>query len=212
MPLITLLEGQLAYGELPLLDRASFAMESGERIGLIGRNGTGKSSLLGVIAGRTALDDGELRRRDGLRIALVEQEPVLPDRTILKEHKLNEFLHRFGLEPDLSPAAMSGGERKRAALAAAFALEPELILLDEPTNHLDIDGILKLEELLQRQPAAIVVTHDRAFLDRVATRIVELDRGQVFSFSGNYSRYEALKAEQLEIEAVTQRKFDRFWA
>jgi ATP-binding cassette subfamily F protein uup len=107
---------------------------------------------------------------------------------------------------------MSGGERKRTALAAAFALEPELLLLDEPTNHLDIDGIERLEALLQRQPAAIIVTHDRAFLDRVATRIVELDRGQLFSFPGNYSRYEALKAQQLAVEAITQRKFDKFWA
>jgi ABC transport system ATP-binding/permease protein len=213
MPLLTLLEGSLAYGELPLLDRAFFSMEPGERIGLIGRNGTGKSSLLGVIAGMTALDEGELRRRDGLRIALVAQEPEVPDpSTVPAQHKLAAYLHRFGLEPGLAPGAMSGGERKRAALAAAFALEPELVLLDEPTNHLDIEGIEKLEALLLKQPAAIVVTHDRAFLDRVATRILELDRGQLFSFPGNYSRYEALKAAQLEIEAVAQRKFDRFWA
>jgi ATP-binding cassette subfamily F protein uup len=213
MPLVTLLEGSLAYGELPLLDRASFSLENGERLGLIGRNGSGKSSLLAVIAGKTTLDDGELRRREGLSIALVEQEPALPDwGAIQRKHKLAEFLDRFGLKADLDPAAMSGGEKKRAALAAAFALEPELLLLDEPTNHLDIDGILRLEELLLRQPAAIVVTHDRAFLDRVATRIVELDRGQLFSFPGNYSRYEALKAGQLEVEAVMRRKFDKFWA
>src|SRR5688572_14168154 len=213
MPLLTLLEGSLAYGELPLLDSASFSMEAGERIGLIGRNGTGKSSLLGVIAGASALDDGELRRRDGLSIALVVQEPEVPDpSTVREQHKLAAYLHRFGLEPGRSSAAMSGGERKRAALATAFALEPELLLLDEPTNHLDIEGILRLEELLQKQPAAIVVTHDRAFLDRVATRIVELDRGQLFSFAGNYSRYEELKAGQLAVEAVVQRKFERFWA
>jgi ABC transport system ATP-binding/permease protein len=213
MPLLSLLDGSLAYGELPLLDSASFSMEPGERIGLIGRNGTGKSSLLGVIAGTSALDDGELRRRDGLSIALVAQEPEVPDPASVREqHKLAAYLHRFGLEPGRSSAAMSGGERKRAALATAFALEPELLLLDEPTNHLDIEGILRLEELLQKQPAAIVVTHDRAFLDRVATRIVELDRGQLFSFAGNYSRYEELKAGQLAVEAVVQRKFDRFWA
>src|SRR4051794_10160125 len=213
MPLVTLLEGSLAYGELPLLDGAAFSLESAERIGLIGRNGTGKSSLLAVIAGNTMLDDGELRRRDGLSIALVEQEPALPDwGAIQKKHKLAEFLDRFGLKAELDPAAMSGGEKKRAALAAAFALEPDLLLLDEPTNHLDIDGILRLEELLLRQPAAIVVTHDRAFLDRVATRILELDRGRLFSFPGNYSRYEALKAGQLEVEAVMRRKFDKFWA
>jgi ABC transport system ATP-binding/permease protein len=200
MPLLTLLDGELAYGELPLLDRAAFSMESGERIGLIGRNGTGKSSLLGVIAGRAALDDGELRRRDGLTIALVEQEPVLPDRADLREallaraavaqeHKLNEFLHRFGLEPDLSPAALSGGERKRAALAAAFALEPELLLLDEPFGSLDPptreDLIADLLPLLRRQATTtLLVTHDHdeaiELVDRLAVllggRLAQLDR------------------------------------
>jgi ATP-binding cassette subfamily F protein uup len=212
MPLLTLLQGQLAYGELPLLDEAEFSMEAGERIGLIGRNGTGKSSLLAVIAGTVALDDGELRTQGGLSVALVEQEPAVPESSAAPRHKLEEFLHRFGLPEALEPAAMSGGERKRAALAHAFALEPDLLLLDEPTNHLDIDGIVQLENLLLRQPSAIVVTHDRAFLDRVATRIVELDRGRLGSFPGNYSRYEALKAGNLAAEAVVQRKFDRFWA
>jgi ABC transport system ATP-binding/permease protein len=223
MPLLTLLDAQLAYGELPLLDRAALSLESGERIGLIGRNGTGKSSLLGVIAGRTALDDGELRKRDGLTVALVEQEPVLPDRPTLKDsllaraavaetHKLDKYLDLFRFDPRASPGAASGGERKRAALALGFALEPELLLLDEPTNHLDIQGIEILEGLVAKQPAAIVITHDRAFLDRVATRIVELDRGQLFSYSGNYSRYETLKAGALAAEAVERRKFDKFWA
>ena len=212
MPLLTLLHGQLAYGELPLLDDAEFSMEAGERIGLIGRNGTGKSSLLAVIAGAVALDDGELRTQGGLSVALVEQEPAVPETSIAPRHKLEEFLHRFGLPDALAPAAMSGGERKRAALAHAFALEPDLLLLDEPTNHLDIDGIVQLENLLLRQPSAIVVTHDRAFLDRIATRIVELDRGRLASFPGNYSRYEVLKAGNLAAEAVVQRKFDRFWA
>ena len=212
MPLLTLQDAQLAYGELPLLDRASFSLEAGERIGLIGRNGTGKSSLLGVIAGRAALDDGELRKRDGLRVVLVEQEPVPPWPAVEKKHRLAEFLHRFGLDENLSPATLSGGEAKRAALAHAFALEPDLLLLDEPTNHLDIDGIVQLEALLLKQPAAIVVTHDRVFLDRVATRILELDRGMLRSYAGNFSEYERLKTAQLAAEAVTQRKFDKFWA
>jgi ATP-binding cassette subfamily F protein uup len=207
MPLLTLAAAELHYGDLPLLDRAAFAMEPGERIGLIGRNGTGKSSLLGVIAGTVALDDGELRKRDGLRIALVEQEPGIPGKNAVEAHKLEKYLHLFNLN---SPPA-SGGERKRAALAHAFAQEPDLLLLDEPTNHLDIDGILQLENLLLRVPSAIVVTHDRAFLDRFATRIIELDRGQLSSYSGNYSRYEFLKAGQLAAEAVSQRKFDKFW-
>ena len=222
MPLLTLADARLAYGELPLLDRASFAMEANERIGLIGRNGTGKSSLLGVIAGTAALDDGELRHSPGLRIAFVPQEPVLLPSPTLKdsllaqcavpEHRLEEFLHRFKLEPDLRPQDASGGERKRAALALAFAQQPELLLLDEPTNHLDIDGILILENIFLKQPAGIVVTHDRAFLDRVATRILELDRGQLFSFAGNFSWYERKKSEQLAAETVANRKFDRFWA
>ncbi|HEX6690605.1 MAG TPA: ATP-binding cassette domain-containing protein, partial [Burkholderiales bacterium] len=170
MSLVTLLDAELAYGELPLLDRAAFSMEAGERIGLIGRNGTGKSSLLAAIAGRVALDEGEVRLPDGTRVVLVEQEPAVVDSDSLKKHKLEEFLHRFNLDPDRAPDTMSGGERKRAALARAFALEPDLLLLDEPTNHLDIDGILVLENLLLKQ-TGIIITHDRAFLDRVATRI-----------------------------------------
>jgi ATP-binding cassette subfamily F protein uup len=223
MPLLTLAGAELAYGDLPLLDRASFAMEAGERVGLIGRNGTGKSSLLGVIAGTVHLDDGELRKRDSLIISMVEQEPVLPPAPTLREslllrspvqqpHKLDEFMDRFRVDPLASPQSASGGESKRAALALAFALEPDLLLLDEPTNHLDVQSIELLETWVARQPAAIVVTHDRAFLDRVATRILELDRGQLFSYEGNYSRYETLKAGQLAAEAVTQRKFDKFWA
>src|SRR5262245_31966201 len=178
MTLFALTDAQLAYGMLPLLDRASLAMEAGERIGLIGRNGTGKSSLLGVIASRIALDDGDLRLQSGLRVAMVEQEPELPAGDTFKdsllawagiehihdererwraEARLVEYLHRFGLEAEASPEGASGGERKRAALALAFALEPDLLLLDEPTNHLDIAGIELLEAMVAKMPAAIVV-------------------------------------------------------
>src|SRR5690349_6064776 len=125
MPLLTLADGELAYGDLPLLDRASFALEERERIGLIGRNGTGKSSLLGVLAGTTALDDGELKKRDGLRIVLVGQEPAFPSDVPVARHKLEEFFQRLGVPASLDPAKASGGERKRAALAAAFAQEPD---------------------------------------------------------------------------------------
>jgi ATP-binding cassette subfamily F protein uup len=234
MPLLTLADAELAYGLHPLLDRASLAVRSGERIGLIGRNGTGKSTLLRVITGQLALDGGEIRRRDGLRIGVVEQEPALPFAATLRESlvirgglehiaderarwqaesRLVEFLHRFGLDEQLRPEVASGGECKRATLALALALEPQLLLLDEPTNHLDIDGIRLLEDLLTKgSTTSIFVTHDRAFLDDVATRIVELDRGLLRSFPGNYADYERRKDEQLAAESVANRRFDKFWA
>ena len=233
MTLLAIQDAELAFGLTPLLDRASLVVQDGERIGLIGRNGTGKSSLLAVIAGRLELDDGEIRRRDGLRVVLVEQEPALPAASTLRESlaqrgglvhihdererwrteaRLNEFLHRFGLDEAADPRSASGGERKRAALALAFALEPDLLLLDEPTNHLDIDGIVRVEELTRTVGASMVVTHDRAFLDGVATRIVELDRGLLRSYPGSFAAYEARKGDELAAEAVAQRKFDRFWA
>src|SRR3954464_11483455 len=215
MPLLTLANAELAFGDLPLLDRAAFALEEREKIGLIGRNGTGKSSLLGVLAGTVALEDGELKVREGVRIVLVPQEPAYPefgDGARTPAHKLAEYQQRLAVDPALDPARASGGERKRAALAAAFAQEPDVLLLDEPTNHLDIDGILALEALLLRAPAAIFVTHDRAFLDRVATRILQLDRGRLLSFPGNYGAYERRRSAQLAVEAVVHAKFDKFWA
>jgi ATP-binding cassette subfamily F protein uup len=233
MTVLALLEAELAYGDLPLLDRASLSVLAGERIGLIGRNGSGKSSLLAVIAGRAHLDGGECRRRDGLRIALVEQEPQLPAAAHLHESllrrghipaiadererwrveaRLAEYLQRLGVDGGHDPATASGGERKRAALALALALDAELLLLDEPTNHLDVQAIEQLEDLVRRVPTAIVVTHDRAFLDRVVTRIVELDRGELRSYPGNFAAYAARRDEQLAAEALARRKFDRFWA
>jgi len=240
MSLVTVLDAHLAYGDRPLLDGARFSMQAGERVGLIGRNGTGKSTLLKVIAGSIQLDDGELQRRDGLRIAFVEQEPLLPPAATIGESllllaeergglartnvsaddrerwrlmsRLNEFLHRFELDAERTPETTSGGERKRAALALALALEPELLLLDEPTNHLDIEGIARLEELLVKVPGSIVITHDRAFLDRITTRIVELDRGVLRSYPGNFAAYESRKSEELASEDVMTRRFDKFWA
>jgi ATP-binding cassette subfamily F protein uup len=233
MPLLTLHDAELRYGLHPLLDRAQFSVEEGERIGLIGRNGTGKSSLLRVIAREAALDDGELSVRDGLRVTLVEQEPALPPAATVRdslvqrgrfddihddrerwrlEARLTEFLQRLEVAAERAPETTSGGERKRAALALALAQEPDLLLLDEPTNHLDIDGVTTLEDLLLRGPALIVITHDRAFLDRVVTRIVELDRGLLRSYPGAFSAYEARKSEQLAAEDVANRKFDKFWA
>ena len=233
MPVLSLLDAELAYGLHPLLDRANLAVDAGERIGLIGRNGTGKSSLLRVIAGLAPLDNGAVKRQDGLRIVLVEQEPELPAAPTLHESltlrgaldeihdererwrleaRLVEYLHRFGLDGAQDPVTASGGERKRAALALALARQPELLLLDEPTNHLDIDGITLLEDLLLKGPTAILITHDRAFLDRIVNRIVELDRGLLRSYPGTFSAYETRKAGQLAIERVENRKFDNFWA
>ena len=241
MPLIALFDAHLALGDRPLLDGARLSLQAGERLGLIGRNGTGKSTLLRIIAGQASLDEGERQVRDGLRIALVEQEPVLPAAVTLRESlleratagadglaggtllgnererwsfetRLTEFLHRFELEPDMAPATGSGGERKRAALALALASQPDLLLLDEPTNHLDIGAIERLEELLLKAPATVVVTHDRAFLDRVTTRIVELDRGVLRSYPGNFAAYEAAREQELAAEDVAHRQFDKFWA
>jgi ABC transport system ATP-binding/permease protein len=233
MTLLTVLDAELAYGLTPLLDQAACALNEGDRVGLIGRNGSGKSTLLGVLAGRVALDDGAVQRRDGLRIVTVEQEPELPPADTLfealrqrggledisderrrwrAESRLVEFASRFGLDGTIDPARASGGERKRAALALALSLEPDLLLLDEPTNHLDVAGIEQLEELLLKAPALVFVTHDRWFLDRIATRILELDRGWLRSYPGNYSAYERQKAAELAAEAVGRRKFDRFWA
>jgi ABC transport system ATP-binding/permease protein len=233
LPLLTIDHAELAFGDLPLLDDAALAIEAGDRIGLIGRNGSGKSSLLAAIAGRVTLDDGEVRRRDGLRIALVEQEPALPAADSLHdalrsrgafdeiadererwriEARLGEYLDRFGLDPARELAGISGGEGKRAALALAFALDAGLLMLDEPTNHLDIDGIELVEGLVARASATIVITHDRRFLDRVATRIIELDRGVLRSYPGNFSAFEARRSDELDAEATAARRFDKFWS
>ena len=260
MPLATLEAAELAYGHVPLLDRADFAIDRGERVALIGRNGAGKSSLLAVLAGSRRLDDGRVWLQPGLSIALVEQESDLaPDDTVfaavarglaeqhalLEEyegllhrvaddqgalaelaqvearmmetgawdvrHRIDTALGRLGLNAETLVGACSGGMKKRIALARALVADPELLLLDEPTNHLDIEGIGWLEDLVVGfRGAVLFITHDRAFLDRVATRVVELDRGRLLSYPGNYTAYQARKAQQLEVESVVNAKFDKF--
>ncbi len=263
MPLIRLDKLELAYGHWPLLDQASLVIERGERIGLIGRNGTGKSSLLRIVAGEVQPDAGEVWRRPGLRMAFVAQEPRFKaghtvfeavaegvgaaSRLLTEYHaaahrvaldagadnlaeldrlshaleaadawrlnsRVEEVLSRLDLPADAPVETLSGGLRKRVALARALAGEPELLLLDEPTNHLDFAAIEWLEGLLQGFAGAVlVVSHDRRFLDNVATRIVELDRGWLTGYPGNFAAYQARKAEQLEVEARQNRKFDKFW-
>lgn len=226
--LITLNEVQLAFGHHALLDSANLIVHEGERCGLIGRNGAGKSSLLKLLDGRLAPDEGEVQRRIGLRVATVEQEPDLPPEQSVYDYLCGDFelnedwqrpsrisglIDELKLRPDALNQTLSGGMRKRVALAKAVADAPDLLLLDEPTNHLDFDGILWLEALLKNfRGSVIVITHDRQFLDEVTTRIIELDRGQIFSFPGNFSQWQVRKAEWLEAEAQQNAKFDKFLA
>src|SRR3984957_19140876 len=212
MTLLTLRDAELAYGDFPLLDHAELSVQDGERIGLIGRNGTGKSTLLKVLTGAATLDGGAIERQDGLRIAFVEQEPVLPAPPDEHDWKLAMYLERFDVDLVRAAATGSGGERKRAALAAAFASQPDLLLLDEPTNHLDIVAIETLQELIPEARAALIITHDREFLDRIATRIVELDRGVLRSYIGNFARYQEVKELELASESTSNSRFDKLLA
>ena len=226
--LITLSDLQLAYGHHPLLDHAELTVLPGERIGLIGRNGAGKSSLLKIIDGRVLPDDGEVMRLGGLKTATVEQEPDLDEGLTVfdtlcgditesedwaRPARVQALIDQLGLEADAPIAGLSGGTRKRVALARALADEPDLLLLDEPTNHLDFVGIGWLEDLLRNaRCSVIIITHDRRFLDAVATRIVELDRGKLFSFPGNFSAWQQRKQEWLEAEKQQNARFDKVLA
>ena len=249
---ITLLDAQLAFGHVALLDHADFSLESQERVGLIGRNGAGKSSLLKILAGMERPDDGTVQVQGNTRIAYVAQEPVLnADATVFVavsaglarvvalideysqghgdldamqseiealdgwnwEQRVTETLHRLHLDPEATVRTLSGGTKKRVALAQALVAQPDVLLLDEPTNHLDLDSIEWLEGLLVEFKGSIItITHDRAFLDRVATRIVELDRGRLLSYPGNFAAYLTQKEEQLAQEAVINARFDKLLA
>ena len=252
MALITFLNAQLAFGHVALLDHTDFALEGGERIGLIGRNGTGKSSFLKILAGLEKADDGSLQLQQNLRLAYVAQEPVLDQNATVFvaasagiagvvalvnqycegvgdldalqsaieardgwnwEQRVTETLHRLHLDENALVSTLSGGTKKRVALAQALVAQPDVLLLDEPTNHLDLDSIEWLEELLVAFKGSVVtITHDRTFLDRVATRIIELDRGILRSYDGNFAQYLILKEEQLAQEAVISAKADKLLA
>jgi len=263
MPVISLDRACLAYGHVALLDHASMQIDPGERVGLIGRNGSGKSSLLKALAGLGSLDDGEVWREPGLSVAYVPQEPefathdtvfeavaaglgevarVLAEyheithkvgagdtATMDRMHELQtqleandgwrlnsrveQAISRLALDGDARVDALSGGGKKRVALARALVAEPELLLLDEPTNHLDVDGILWLEDLLRGYAGAImVITHDRVFLDGVATRIIELDRGKLTSFPGRFVAYQERKEFMLNEEALANARADKMLA
>jgi ATP-binding cassette subfamily F protein uup len=254
MAVLSLSNAHLAFGHVALLDGAALSLEAGERVGLIGRNGTGKSSLLKVIAGLDKLDDGLLQQTQGLRIRYVPQEPLFDDagtvfdavgegvaearvvrdayeahaegadldalQTRIEaldawnwEQRVETTLSHLHLDGARTIAELSGGTKKRVALARALVAVPDVLLLDEPTNHLDLDSIAWLEELLVGfQGSVMVVTHDRAFLDAVATRIVELDRGVLRSYPGAFAAYEARKVEELAAEGKESARADKLLA
>ncbi|MFL6682289.1 MAG: ATP-binding cassette domain-containing protein [Burkholderiaceae bacterium] len=256
MALLTLSNAHLAFGHVALLDGADFALETAERVALIGRNGTGKSSLLKILAGIDKPDDGLLQVERGLRRTYVPQEPQFApgvsvfdavsegvreaketrerfenhdgvdhdemDRLQTRleslggwdwERRVDETLHRLDLDPQVLVEKLSGGVRKRVALAQALVATPDVLLLDEPTNHLDLDAIDWLAELLKNyRGSLILISHDRAFIDATATRIVELDRGVLRSYPGNFSGYEAAKQRELESEALANARADKLLA
>jgi ABC transport system ATP-binding/permease protein len=223
MPLISLHDVRLAFGGPPLLDGSSFQLEKGERVGLLGRNGEGKSTLLALLAGEREPDAGRVDRARGLRVARLAQDvPRDLSGTVLDvvteragepappPHRVAQILSRLGLEAGAAVSTLSGGLVRRVLLARALSFEPDVLLLDEPTNHLDIASIQWLEGFLASEDLTLVfVTHDRAFLRRLATRIVELDRGRLFDFTCDYDTFVARKDALLDADAAAEARFDK---
>ena len=254
--LISFKNVNLNLGNTVLLDQVNFTLEPGERLCLVGRNGTGKSTLMKVLTGEVAIDSGELVRSQGLRITELPQDvpagiegsvfEVVADglgkagRLVAQYHhllihepdnmdklgkvqtalealdgwtidsKVQAMCERLQLPPDTEFSDLSGGLKRRALLARALVAEPDILLLDEPTNHLDIDSITWLEEFLATWPGTLLfITHDRAFLRRLATRIIELDRGILRSWPGTYDEYLVRKEESLRIEEQSNALFDK---
>jgi ATP-binding cassette subfamily F protein uup len=254
MALLSISNAHLAYGHVALLDGAALSFEAGDRLALIGRNGTGKSSLLKVLAGLEKLDDGLLQQQQGVRVIYVPQEPLLnAEGTVFEvvsegvaeakalreryeahaegddldaiqtriealqgwtwEQRVDETLHRLDLDGTRTVGQLSGGLKKRVALGRALVSMPDVLLLDEPTNHLDLSAIQWLEGLLRDFGGSVLlVSHDRAFIDNVATRIVELDRGQLRNYPGQLAAFEAAKARELEAEAMAAARADKMLA
>ena len=254
MAVLSFSNAHLAFGHVALLDNAGFSLDGGERLGLIGRNGAGKSSLLKIIAGLEKLDDGIMQMTQGVRICYVAQEPAFePGHTVFEavsegvaearavrqayeehadgvdldalqtriealdawnwEQRVDTTLAQLHLDGTREISQLSGGMKKRVALAQALVAVPDVLLLDEPTNHLDLDSIAWLEDLLRGfKGSVMLITHDRAFLDAVATRILELDRGIIRSYPGNYTAYERLKEEQLASDALASARADKLLA
>ncbi|MDO9161160.1 MAG: ATP-binding cassette domain-containing protein [Methylococcaceae bacterium] len=260
MPLLRLTNVSIAFGTHALLKDAEFQLDPGERVGLLGRNGEGKSTLMKIIAGDILPDHGDIWRQPELRLAWLEQAPDLPDDATIYDavagglgdlgswitryhalsmtmsydddkalqelgdlqHKLETHngwhfqqrvettLTKLDLPGELKISGLSGGWKRRVALARALVIEPEVLLLDEPTNHLDFESIAWLEEqMLNFQGAVLYVTHDRAFLQKLATRIIDLDRGNLVSWQGTYDDYLRRKAAALEDEANQNAEFDK---
>lgn len=264
MNILSVENASFAIGHVALLDKTSFQLDSGEKVGLIGRNGAGKSSFLKILAGLQKLDDGQIIVQNNLKIVYVPQESFFDKdatvfdtvaeglgeiRDLLRRYhlvghelengsgeallkELNELqleieakdgwkldaavkqtLGELGLPENEKIGNLSGGQKKRVALAQAWVQKPDVLLLDEPTNHLDIDAIIWLENLLKAfEGSLVVITHDRRFLDNIATRIVELDRGILRSYPGSFSKYSEKKAQELAVEAEHNRLFDKFHA
>jgi ATP-binding cassette subfamily F protein uup len=260
-PLLKLTDVSLSFGDRPLLDRVDLDIFKGERICLVGRNGAGKSSLLRVITGQNAIDDGEVWQKNGLRIAYLEQnvpsgedisvfqvvssglaklgeliaeyhqvahqlEETPSDQLVQKladlqhqleaadgwrlEQKVDAVISKLDLPADAAMGSLSGGMKRRVLLARALVTEPDLLLLDEPTNHLDVAGVTWLEEYLDGFHGALLfITHDRTFLQNLATRIIELDRGVLTSWPGDFARYLQKKQEREQVEAEQRAKFDK---
>ena len=261
MPLAALDHVSLAFGHLPLLDQANLQIEPGERVCVLGRNGTGKSTLLRLLSGDQTPDSGSIWLAPGLRVARLDQDvplssarsvfdvvaeglgelselvaafhhtavrlatentPELLERLGRLQHELEErdgwrieqrvelVLSQLNLPPDVMVDTLSGGWRRRVLLARTLVAVPDLLLLDEPTNHLDLKAIVWLETFLSEYPGTVVfVTHDRAFLQRVAMRIVEIDRGRLTSWPGDYATFLRKKEEWLASEAIRHEKFDK---